>query len=374
MNNTEALQKYVIKVDGRSQEELLQGYKVARLQEIAKLLGVEKANRLKKQELVEAIVPVVTDSQRLKQEALLADDKVYQFFSLIAFGKKFRTEELEAPVVGYLADRGLAFLVEEGEHLRPVLSTQVETLLDELKSQGLADERRALRYRLEYMKAETNLYGVMPLEMGRRLYELHENPEVSGEEWAKTAQLFAQGGLLHLQEDMLVNACLLEDERWKKVAEAQQHKPWYQPDKYDLLRYENDFYYESTPEILNLRDFLLHSIHADSGVVDQVLLQIHAAIRMGYGAQEVFQMLDRSGIRSNSEKQARRAVNLVLEVLNHTRLWANRGFTPTELHAMRPKQQTEVRVKQQPVRVQKIGRNDPCPCGSGKKYKKCCGR
>ena len=24
--------------------------------------------------------------------------------------------------------------------------------------------------------------------------------------------------------------------------------------------------------------------------------------------------------------------------------------------------------------VKKIGRNDPCPCGSGKKYKKCCGR
>ena len=22
---------------------------------------------------------------------------------------------------------------------------------------------------------------------------------------------------------------------------------------------------------------------------------------------------------------------------------------------------------------EKIGRNDPCPCGSGKKYKKCCG-
>jgi len=21
----------------------------------------------------------------------------------------------------------------------------------------------------------------------------------------------------------------------------------------------------------------------------------------------------------------------------------------------------------------KLGRNDPCPCGSGKKYKKCCG-
>ncbi len=33
-------------------------------------------------------------------------------------------------------------------------------------------------------------------------------------------------------------------------------------------------------------------------------------------------------------------------------------------------------VKQQPIRREtpKVGRNDPCPCGSGKKYKKCCGR
>ncbi len=32
-------------------------------------------------------------------------------------------------------------------------------------------------------------------------------------------------------------------------------------------------------------------------------------------------------------------------------------------------------VKKQPVRKgAKIGRNDPCPCGSGKKYKQCCGR
>ncbi|MDF2954239.1 MAG: Preprotein translocase subunit SecA [Thermodesulfobacterium sp.] len=37
------------------------------------------------------------------------------------------------------------------------------------------------------------------------------------------------------------------------------------------------------------------------------------------------------------------------------------------------KEKEEKKVSQ-PVRVQKIGRNDPCPCGSGKKYKKCCGR
>jgi preprotein translocase subunit SecA len=33
------------------------------------------------------------------------------------------------------------------------------------------------------------------------------------------------------------------------------------------------------------------------------------------------------------------------------------------------------RGKHQPVRAEeKIGRNDQCPCGSGKKYKNCCGK
>lgn len=31
-------------------------------------------------------------------------------------------------------------------------------------------------------------------------------------------------------------------------------------------------------------------------------------------------------------------------------------------------------AKRQPKKVEKVGRNDPCPCGSGKKYKQCCGK
>ncbi|MDD5259660.1 MAG: preprotein translocase subunit SecA [bacterium] len=38
-----------------------------------------------------------------------------------------------------------------------------------------------------------------------------------------------------------------------------------------------------------------------------------------------------------------------------------------------PKQSVISAAKPQPQKLDKIGRNDPCPCGSGKKYKKCCG-
>ncbi len=33
----------------------------------------------------------------------------------------------------------------------------------------------------------------------------------------------------------------------------------------------------------------------------------------------------------------------------------------------------EAKSRKTIVKPKKIGRNDPCPCGSGKKYKKCCG-
>ena len=40
-----------------------------------------------------------------------------------------------------------------------------------------------------------------------------------------------------------------------------------------------------------------------------------------------------------------------------------------------PARQAPPPVKSTPIRVEKkVGRNDPCPCGSGKKYKNCCGK
>ena len=43
-------------------------------------------------------------------------------------------------------------------------------------------------------------------------------------------------------------------------------------------------------------------------------------------------------------------------------------------HQAQQQQQQRQGKKVPIVTGPKIGRNDPCPCGSGKKYKKCCGR
>jgi preprotein translocase subunit SecA len=51
--------------------------------------------------------------------------------------------------------------------------------------------------------------------------------------------------------------------------------------------------------------------------------------------------------------------------------WARKGLTPEEIDA--EKELLENTKPVEPIKAEdEPGRNDPCPCGSGKKYKKCC--
>jgi uncharacterized protein YecA (UPF0149 family) len=62
--------------------------------------------------------------------------------------------------------------------------------------------------------------------------------------------------------------------------------------------------------------------------------------------------------------------------MNNTREWFLKGYTSTEVFSEEkkslnplpssPNNIIDIRTKK------KGGRNEPCPCGSGKKYKKCC--
>ncbi|MBW1893264.1 MAG: SEC-C domain-containing protein [Deltaproteobacteria bacterium] len=49
-----------------------------------------------------------------------------------------------------------------------------------------------------------------------------------------------------------------------------------------------------------------------------------------------------------------------------------------ELEPDKPEDITDLEVLLNPLKTKiaekKVGRNEPCPCGSGKKYKKCCGK
>ena len=71
-------------------------------------------------------------------------------------------------------------------------------------------------------------------------------------------------------------------------------------------------------------------------------------------------------------------LGMIGELNSHSRKPCLKGHRPDEVDGYPLPAIPEVFItseKPTPVKVeQKVGRNDPCPCGSGKKYKKCCGK
>jgi preprotein translocase subunit SecA len=82
--------------------------------------------------------------------------------------------------------------------------------------------------------------------------------------------------------------------------------------------------------------------------------------------EEALSLIYKLQVRGKEEQARRKEPERRLQAIHQEA--AGMGYSTTN-------QAEEVAPgKPKPVKVgQKVGRNDPCPCGSGKKYKKCCG-
>ena len=81
------------------------------------------------------------------------------------------------------------------------------------------------------------------------------------------------------------------------------------------------------------------------------------------------------GVAADSmDKSAMKEVEVLREEWMDTPREQFEGKTPRELMAENPEMALPGKVETFRREAPKVGRNDPCPCGSGKKYKKCCGK
>ena len=93
-------------------------------------------------------------------------------------------------------------------------------------------------------------------------------------------------------------------------------------------------------------------------------------LKNGDGITEVIEIIEDS-LGFPTKKLAKKTVDLLVELNNSTRRWALKGHTPQEIHQL-SQPGSNVVLLHRPNGGDTVGPNDPCPCGSGKKYKKCC--
>ena len=168
----------------------------------------------------------------------------------------------------------------------------------------------------------------------------------------------------------------IEEMEW--YLEQQKDKPRYLPDKEEFLRYSTiagrDYYRSPEKPYADLKSYILKNKLANDDDpihgVDGDLMDLHEFIQEGLEPMELIGYFNDREYLFKSQAQLQEFLNLVMEAYNHTRRPENNGFTPFELceRFEKPKLQPQQGLRL----IKKTGRNDPCPCGSGNKYKRCC--
>ena len=133
-------------------------------------------------------------------------------------------------------------------------------------------------------------------------------------------------------------------------------------------------YIEASDSYKSLAQFLMQKYEFNVLRAAEIVGEITILLQNCGQMKDVVKYLDSLDVLQK-EDNSTDLVALLTAFHNTLRLWTLKGHTPGELMSGRLNGADKGRGKVIPFaprRAGRVGRNDPCPCGSGKKYKKCC--
>lgn len=311
----------------------------------------------------------------------------------------------------------------KGEPLQKLYSKALETLSEE-----------QIGYYKKLFYAFANLYGIIPI---RKIYEILTDSygmEISEKSFLDLCEYFRYeqksffyifGREEYYQDDtspasepmdrLLAFDPFVEfDDAYELVLSLKEGKPWYIPPIEEFEKYEDELYIEKNKAFDSVIGFLKDEFKLDFIDSNSKIYNAFFTLKLeDHNFDNFLDELQQSGLDLTFER-VQKLAPYYTELNNNTRMQANNGYTPAETEKLREKfgfsgdslyvselhlsvsheherhkkmdkQINEFRTKRTMLsqydlandlllKPQKPGRNDPCPCGSGKKYKKCCGR
>ncbi len=290
----------------------------------------------------------------------------------------------------------------------------------------------------KYFNAMANLYGIIPLKKAYEIISKQTPTLVTEQEFLAFAEIarhevedyyilgaeeiYTNRAPVEPMRREIIDTLLVADnmEQYTRTKEIQRGKPYYAPSKKELLLYDDALYCKETPAVTALKKFLATGLRLKDQEAEEVFNgMLYNARCVGAGFQDLMQHLEKLGIRFRTARDVEKFAELNQDFRNTTRMQCNRGYTPNEMTDMQPLEQRiprsmsfgpnlrgalasgamntaelregvmainlpneelrasllgEIAAAAGSGKAKKVGRNDPCPCGSGKKFKKCCGR
>ena len=413
------MRKVFYGADGIMLKYILRMYDKENLLNYARDLEIKRTSGLKKDELADKIAnELLMPTVMRRRIAVLSSE--CRILLERAMREPFIPTPEEMDDALCLHESDYAFLNKREQLDVPV---DVKIAYEKINTPEFRKYARKMSWLSQCLNFGEVFYGVFDKDVLRKIYNVRKGYHISEEQLEKMCSEFPVDMTeCHMEEGQrfIVAEYLAYDDRYKNLLDIQAGKDFYIPNAQEVLDYARNLYLSQEPAYQNFREFLQHEIRMTYDEADAEALEIWDKIQFDIDFTEIVQYIIDVYEDLLDDTKIEEIIQLLQEVNNNTRMRIHRGHTPNE---MMRKGMEEGRFSQRPIVVpgstetanllksaseelkemgicvdfdsnaaivpnnssqnnvsgqvansfKKIYPNDPCPCGSGKKFKKCCG-
>lgn len=353
---------------------------------IRKNLGLKNFSGLKKKDLAGELIKQIPEHSR--KAFLLFDQERYRLVKRISeHGSIVYESNLELDKVEYLREHGVIFSgLKNGEK---ILTMPLE-LLEVFRQINTPVFNKLVSRNTEWIRLSHGLlyyYGVLNLKKLEEMIEKLTGERLDTFQYIDILNDAARYYTQIKPNDAGFGFCNARVFNAQMVVQEQNARPivdYYQFTKEQLIKAGEAGYIDRTPALSRFINFLLYHYEITREEIDEIAEQCTYMIQSDVKPGDIIGHL-RTWFESSSFEEVQQLTREVMYLYNNTRMWILKGHTPQELF-----QEEKVHLQPLPAvpfvsavagakvidinnRI-KVGRNNLCPCGSGKKYKKCCGK
>lgn len=343
-------------------EEVYGQFSKEDLVEIAKAHQFRGYSKYSKQRLITWLVEKLLDEEYFKEYLLNADQEEIKVFE----------DAIESKGI-YLSKEMLyrsLFLSTYGGYLPYYNFYNVPKDVQEIYAKLMTDEVRAemrtSQYFCDVCHSAIYLYGVISISELANIYNKYADVKCSESVLMENVQeLLKRDEIFVFIDGYLIDERLEEESLYRDVLKEQEKMERYLPeDKETFISFGRSGIQDPDEDTVFFLEYLMKEANLDYNHAILAFYLIQEAIRMNQDDMELFGILSELGCSLDRKKKFDKADQMLKKISNRTRKWDYNGHTSMELNRG---------IVEFPIE-KRVYPNDPCPCGSGKKFKQCCGK
>ena len=342
-------------------------------------MSLESVGRKEKEHILLSDIPKNLESQMIFMN--LNKLKV-----LIRVMNQYPIEPMETTIVNeQFVPRGWVFNFVQDNECTFIVTEQVRQVLMKLEQDDVKQQMKFAFGIRCVMNTCVRLYGVFGKDLFVDIYtkmalegQDYESMNLEVEENLETLlRVFEDEQIIYRKGNNIVCCKIESEEQYTDIINSHIGKNNYMPNDHDIEAYCFGKWVDKTAEYDAVYSCLKREIK-DSEYAEEMLEEILERIVVDdWGIPQIMNCLYDWEVEFDSPQSARRMTKSLSEWIYSVRRWSEYGYSRKEKQL--PNDQEEyIAYKnlntEKATAKRKIYPNDPCPCGSGKKYKKCCGR